>query len=120
MQIREAQKRVADLNRKMRRRPLDNPDFGGLWNHLREELDEIWKEYDRGTKQGLFEELADAQVLLLALTHSAGADMETELEAKMNINEQRTWTPPDEEGVIRHATDPRTPISDDGTTSDET
>lgn len=41
-------------------------------------------------------------ILLVALAECQGLDLEFEIECKLAINRERTWSPPDEDGVIEH------------------
>lgn len=68
--------------------------------HLRSELDEL-----DGDPTDDLEEFADCFMLLMDAARLAGYSMHTILlavETKLVINKERSWAPPDEDGVSFH------------------
>ena len=64
--------------------------------HLLREAKELYDDpYDAG-------EIADIFILLAAVAHKTGVDIETAVERKMAINRLRTWGKPDKQGVVEH------------------
>jgi len=51
------------------------------------------------------EEIADCLMILFHLGHRVGVDVASALELKFTACQTRTWLPPDERGVVRHAPD---------------
>ena len=120
MQIQKAQSLVAELNALIRDRQLEGKDGHGLLRHLEREVSELRQEAEGAARiDAMAEEAADILIVLMAFCETIQVDLATAFVGKMSTNFKRDWKEPDEEGVIEHATDPRTPISDDGTASDE-
>lgn len=72
------------------------PGTAGLLKHIQREFNELCDDPTDG------EEMADMVILLVALAECQGLDLEFEIECKLAINRERTWSPPDEDGVIEH------------------
>jgi NTP pyrophosphatase (non-canonical NTP hydrolase) len=63
--------------------------------HLKKEVDELAESHDP-------EEAADCLILLLHHAHKCGYDLMIEAFKKFEINRQRRWGRPDEDGVVEH------------------
>ncbi len=69
---------------------------GSRLTHIARELDELRAHPDDG------EEMADIVILLCHQAKRHGVDLFAAIARKHSINQQRTWLPPDAEGVIEH------------------
>lgn len=67
----------------------------GIVNHLEEEAEELGETHDP-------EEAADCLMLLFQHAHTKGYDLLEETEKKLEVNKDREWGEPDEDGVVRH------------------
>jgi len=71
----------------------------GLIHHLEEELMEL--QQDAGTTLEIME-CADMVILLKGYAHLRGFDLDKAVDDKMDINVEREWQNPDNDGVVRH------------------
>ena len=71
----------------------------GLLHHLEEELLELQE--CSGTEAEKVE-CADMVILLKGYAHLRGFDLDVEVDKKMDINVERAWQNPDEQGIVRH------------------
>lgn len=70
--------------------------------HLRREVEEL------AETPGDTEEMADCFILLLGLCEKAGGNLLAAAKRKMEINRERKWGEPDEDGVCSHISEPLT------------
>jgi dCMP deaminase len=77
--------------------PLATP--ASVAEHLRREAEEL------AVAPSSAEEIADIFHLLVAAADANGYDLENLIATKFAINQQRAWSPPDEQGVSEHVRD---------------
>lgn len=98
----------------------DHMDPRGTLNHLKEEIDELLEQYETcwlaikenidldeqyKLEKELFMEWADIWTLVLDAITRAGMsieDINNHGFAKLEINKNRLWGEPDENGIVRH------------------
>jgi len=68
--------------------------------HLREEVEELIERFEVG--EDISAEAADCGILLLMVAHLADFSLDDAIQEKHRINENRTWGPPDENGICHH------------------
>lgn len=68
--------------------------------HLSKELKELKTALDEGRIDWL--EVADVLFMIIALADGEDVDLEGLLEDKFDINKNRVWGEPDEDGVVEH------------------
>ena len=76
----------------------------GVMVHMRREFMELQLAYQRRDMDihHVAEELADLFILSVALGNFLGISVTRAVCAKMVVNMQREWQPPDDQGVIEH------------------
>ncbi len=74
----------------------------GIWQHLREEVDELRAALMAGDQAEVAQEAADIVMMLFHLAHRGGFSLQRAVEAKFTACQQREWLPPDASGVVRH------------------
>jgi hypothetical protein len=81
-----------------------SPNARGPLYHLIDPIEGEVFELQRAFESGgnIAVELADCVILLLTMAHLCGVDLSLSLQAKMYVNEQRKWGPPDANGVCTH------------------
>lgn len=73
--------------------------------HLKREADELVHDLVNYDYDNAAHEIADVFILLAAVTHLSGIDLEEAVEGKMKINRARKWGKPDAQGVVEHIRD---------------
>ena len=73
--------------------------------HLKREVIELEKilVYTlKANKKEIGRELADCAILLVGLAEAFNIDLETAVNEKTQVNRERKWKKPDQQGVIEH------------------
>lgn len=78
--------------------------------HLRREVKELIFDLTNGDFESAKAEMADCQLLLIAVAHLSEVDLELAVEEKMAINRLRMWGVPDDQGVVEHIREGKTLI----------
>lgn len=70
--------------------------------HLRREVRELIFDLKMGNLENAESEIADCFLLIVAVAHLSGVDLEIAADAKLTINKARIWGKPDADGVVEH------------------
>lgn len=77
-------------------------------HHLKEEVNELFVEVEQNNQQNAKKELADCFILLFGIADKLGLTYQQLVEIiyeKQQININRKWGNPDENGVVKHVAD---------------
>ena len=77
-------------------------NINGIIAHLSRELTELHLAQLKHKKADVQNECADMLILLCSVAHLYDFDLLDAAKQKMQTNYERTWSPPDEDGVIEH------------------
>lgn len=78
----------------------------GITRHMREEVYEIEEAANEGDLEGVADECADVNLMLSHIAHVYNFSLYEATKKKFGVCQERTWAPPDSDGIVRHIREP--------------